>query len=251
MRRHSRKRGNLRPLYIWHRRLGLMAGVFVLILCLTGLALNHTEALRLDERHVSSTWLLGWYGISPPVVTESFAVGDSWVSLVEDRVYLGQHALPGRFSQLAGAVALGGTIIVIADGDALVLTETGSFIERLGRINGVPAGIRQIGVEQGDGLVVSAANGQYRSQVELLDWRPGEQGGGEVAWSVAQAVPTELAGQLSRHYQSKILPLERVLLDIHSGRIAGGAGVLLMDLAAILLVLLAVSGGWIWIKRFG
>jgi uncharacterized iron-regulated membrane protein len=60
-----------------------------------------------------------------------------------------------------------------------------------------------------------------------------------------------LTERLRSDYQSRILPLERVLLDLHSGRIAGGAGVILMDLAAIILIFLIATGGWIWIKRFG
>jgi hypothetical protein len=42
------------------------AALFVLILAASGLALNHTETLGLDERYVHSQALLGWYGIEAP-----------------------------------------------------------------------------------------------------------------------------------------------------------------------------------------
>ena len=251
MRRHSRKRGNLRSFYIWHRRIGLLAGLFVLILSLTGIALNHTEMLRLDERHVSSSWLLSWYGIAPPEVTTGFEAGQSWVTLVEDQLYLDDRRLPGTYTEVSGVVLIGGTVIVVADGDALVLTTEGEFIERLGLINGVPAGIEQIGTGADKALLVSAAQGLFRSNGELTAWDPVDQGHEGIAWSSPALPPTELAERLRRDYRSNILPLERVLLDLHSGRIAGGAGVILMDLAAIILILLVVTGGWIWIKRFG
>ena len=45
------------------------------------------------------------------------------------------------------------------------------------------------------------------------------------------------------------LPLERVLLDLHSGRIFGEAGVWLVDAAALLFLLLAGSGLWLWGRR--
>jgi hypothetical protein len=251
MRRHSRKRGNLRPFYIWHRRIGLLAGFFVLILSLTGLALNHTESLRLDERYVSVSWLLNWYGIGPPDVTTSFATGESWVALVEDQLYLDDRRVPGTYTEISGAALIGGTVIIVADGDALVLTTEGEFIERLSQVNGVPAGIEKIGAGEDQAVIVSAAHGLFRSKGELIAWVPALQDPKGVDWSSSAPAPQELTERLRRDYQSHILPLERVLLDLHSGRIVGGAGVILMDLAAIILILLIATGGWIWVKRFG
>jgi len=49
-------------------------------------------------------------------------------------------------------------------------------------------------------------------------------------------------------YRGKGLPGERVILDIHSGRILGYVGVLLVDFMAILFLLLAMSGIWMWYK---
>jgi uncharacterized iron-regulated membrane protein len=47
----------------------------------------------------------------------------------------------------------------------------------------------------------------------------------------------------------EVLPTERLLLDLHSGRIFGAAGPWIFDIAALLLILLSLSGTWIWIKR--
>jgi len=53
-----------KPLLIWHRYLGLASALFVIILSITGILLNHTESLRLDERPVAQRWLLNIYGIA-------------------------------------------------------------------------------------------------------------------------------------------------------------------------------------------
>lgn len=50
-------------------------------------------------------------------------------------------------------------------------------------------------------------------------------------------------------FRGRILPWERVILDLHSGRIFGPWGPWLMDAAAILLLFLAGSGVSIWWKR--
>mgnify|MGYP006981145103 CR=1 FL=1 len=49
-------------------------------------------------------------------------------------------------------------------------------------------------------------------------------------------------------YRSQFLTLERIILDAHSGRIFGLFGVLFMDAVAILLILLSLSGVYIWIR---
>ena len=53
----------LRSLYLWHRYIGLAAALFVIVLTVTGLLLNHTEELGLDSSSVQSDTLLDWYGI--------------------------------------------------------------------------------------------------------------------------------------------------------------------------------------------
>ena len=70
-------------------------------------------------------------------------------------------------------------------------------------------------------------------------------------WSVPAALPADELAALQADFLSRILPLERVLLDVHSGRIGGMIGTILMDGAAVLLLLLALSGSWLWLRRRG
>ncbi|MDX1696691.1 MAG: hypothetical protein R3308_00300, partial [Thiohalobacterales bacterium] len=76
-RRHKNKTAarRLRSLYLWHRWIGLTAAAFVIVLALTGLVLNHTTELALDSRHVQSTALLDWYGITAPDDIAVFRAG--------------------------------------------------------------------------------------------------------------------------------------------------------------------------------
>ena len=45
--------------FLWHRRVGLLAIVLVIILAITGIMLNHTERFKLDETYINNSWLLG------------------------------------------------------------------------------------------------------------------------------------------------------------------------------------------------
>ena len=58
MKRRARRRVFYRrQALLWHRRLGLAAAVLAMLLAVTGVLLNRTEALGLDRRFVDAEWL--------------------------------------------------------------------------------------------------------------------------------------------------------------------------------------------------
>ena len=77
---------NKRSMFHWHRQLGLVVSIFVIILSISGILLNHTEKLNLDSSHIKSTLLLNWYGIKNPVI-KSYQVEQNWISHIEDKLY--------------------------------------------------------------------------------------------------------------------------------------------------------------------
>lgn len=238
----------------WHQRAGICAAVFAIVLALTGLLLNHTEGLALDSRYVRSEWLLDWYGIVPPGKLVSYPVGDHWVSQLGEHVYFdGQELAIDEPGRLLGAVVLAGNIAIAVEGQVLLLNGTGTVLEILGGAQGVPAGMRQIGVKDNE-LVVRASHGDYSADKDLLQWRESQESGHQglsvtVDWAKTSTPPMDLRAKLIEAYRGKGLTLERVLLDLHSGRIAGLPGVLVMDAAAIFMILLAISGVWMWIRH--
>jgi len=52
-------------------------------------------------------------------------------------------------------------------------------------------------------------------------------------------------------YRGSGLSWERLLLDLHSGRLFGSVGVFIIDLAGIALLLIALSGVWVWVTKPG
>jgi uncharacterized iron-regulated membrane protein len=122
------------------------------------------------------------------------------------------------------------------------------LIDELGGAEGLPAALRRIGMRTTKELVVEAAHGYYAADSNLLSWRR-TSAVDDVAWSLAGALPADLAARLSQHLRLHILPWERVLLDLHSGRILGRAGPYVMDLAALLMIFLGVSGFWLWLRQ--
>lgn len=238
----------------WHRRVGVTAAVFAIVLAVTGLLLNHTEGLALDSRYVSSELVLDWYGIAPPGKPVSYSVGGHWVSQLGGHIYFDEQTLAiDESGRLLGAVKLGENVIIVVEGQLLLLSAAGKVLEILGGAQGVPAGIRQIGARD-DRLVVRASHGDYFADKDLLYWDESEEVGNRhipmvVDWAKASAPPEGLYAKLVEAYRGKGLTLERVLLDLHSGRIAGRVGVITVDFIAILMILLAISGIWMWVRH--
>lgn len=234
-----------RALWAWHRRLGALVAVLVLLLSLTGIALNHTEALGLDERYVTSGWLLDWYGVEPPEGGFGFVAGDRRITLLGDHLYAGRRLVGEPFNALHGAVVAEGMLAIAADGDVLLLTPELELVERLDRYQGVPEGLRDLGVTDEGRLVVRTESGLWLADEQWLSWSSIPERGG-IGWAAAAEPPAALLADLRRDFRKRMLTLERALLDLHSGRLFGRFGPWVMDLAALLMAVLAVSGFWLW-----
>lgn len=71
----------------------------------------------------------------------------------------------------------------------------------------------------------------------------------EAAWLHPRELQNKILQDLKQGFRGEGLPLERVILDLHSGRLLSRIGVYLMDGAAILILLLTFTGLGIWISR--
>ncbi len=230
----------------WHRKVGITAAFFVMLLVVTGLLLNHTDKLNLQNIFVQSEKLLQWYNIQPKGQMKGFSVEQHWLSQIDGRLYFDQMELTDHIEDLYGAVRISDGFVVALDGSLLILTQSGELVERLSGSEGVPAGIKAIGLSGAGDIVIKAAHGDYIADLDTTEWQ--EQEGLVVNWSVADKIPEKLREQLLRLYRGKGLPLERVIIDIHSGRLLGQTGVLLVDFMALLFLSLAMSGVWMWYK---
>jgi hypothetical protein len=246
MTRHKRHRPKLRSLYQWHRYPGLAVALLAVLLSITGVMLNHTEQLKLDQRQVHHRWLLGWYGINP-VEGRFFRIGEQWLSQRGEQLYLDSTELPFPFNEeLIGAVRLSGMTVAAGHSSLLLLTPDGQLIERLNTLDGIPNTIHAIAADAADHILLQTETGIHSGDLMSDDWREKET---TANWSHAEAPPEELEQVLSKDYPGASLPLERIILDLHSGRLFGDWGSYVMDTAAVLLLFNAASGILIWWRR--
>jgi len=247
--RHKKRYFNLRSLYLWHRYMGVSAAVFVLLIAATGLLLNHTSDFGFGKQHVRAGWILDWYGIRAPEHLLSFAADKHYITLMGEDLYLDQEEIRAHARQLVGASFSGDMLVIAVNDSILLLTPDGEQVDYLGGNDGVPSGIQQIGLDATDSIIVRTDDERYRPDADFLRWQRLDKHASTIRWASPVQISPAFKAALQHHFRGEVLPVERVLLDMHSGRIFGRFGVWLFDAIAIILILLALSGTSIWFKR--
>lgn len=225
----------------WHRRIGLLCAIFVLFLSVTGLLLNHTSSLKLDSIKINSSILASLYGL-PQVSPSAFAVGDQWLthnginSLYLDQKRIGQCQQP-----LQGAVRLNDLLHVLCQDELLLFTADGQLLEKITPLLGLPAATSALAVSDHQ-LLLKTPAGAVIADLDALQWSAAESLPRQ--WPAPQQLPDTLQ-QLIQN-QAPAMDLEQIVLDLHSGRLFGNIGVLVMDLVAILLIILSITGFIAW-----
>ena len=232
-----------------HRWTGLATLVFVLLLAATGIALNHTAAWRLDETWVDWAWLLQAYGIDAPRPSVSFAAEGTRATLLDGRLYVDGREIARGIETLAGLAATGPGVAIAAGNEVFLLTKAGDLVERMDLASASPGPITRVGLADGQ-VVLRTGAGLLRFDDDLLNLEPApylQQD--DVQWSARSAVPPDESARLQTLYRGRGITVERLLTDLHSGRIFPRIGALLMDLAAALLIGLAITGLMMWRRR--
>jgi hypothetical protein len=229
--------------------MGIVGALFVILLSASGLILHYSPDLQLDNRFISSSSLLSWYRIEVPEIALSYSAGDQYASLIADAIYFNESRLPGSFTSLSGIVAAESGYAIATRNQLILLTEAGELIEILGSLVGVPAGIDRIGNSSVGEVYLELDSQVLAADLDALTWIDSNSQQSRVSWSSSEALDRQLAEQIQDDYGDSLLSWERLVLDIHSGRLLGGIGVVLVDLMAILFMLMAGTGVWIWSTR--
>ena len=228
----------------WHMRIGLAAVVFFLFLAVTGVMLNHATALGLDNRYVYAPWLARWYGIPAEPPRLAFRSKRHDLIAANGRWVLDGQLSGERLPAPIGLVELSDMVVVASSTSLYLYGKDGALIDRLDRnaLPGVP--VQAIGADARQ-LVVRTASGTFESS-DALSWRRAARDA--FVWSS----PSDLSPNERERFARVLQPgisVQRLLLDLHSGRIAGRSGPLAMDLVAVFLGVLSLTGAWLFFKR--
>jgi hypothetical protein len=224
-----------------HRRMGVAVSLFVVFLVFTGWALNHTAELGLARLSVQVPWISAWYGLRGEVPATGYSAGGRWLIAGESGMLLDGKPIDVKLDNVIG-ISVTADLIAIANSDEFLLLDArGRVLERIGPSQLPAHPISRIGLAQNQ--IVLQGSAAYAS-ADGFTWAPFA---GDAQWSIAQPLPAEqqaFAKQLAPG-----LPLERILQDLHSGRILGRYGPYLMDAVGLLFLLIAGSGLWMFLRH--
>lgn len=234
-----------------HRWLGVGLAVFLLLLAFTGIALNHSDDWRLGNRYVTWSWLLDAYGIRAPEPSASFADNEHYAALLGQRLYFDDHEIADRVDSLTGLIVTNELAFITSFNRAIVLTADGELVENLDLSSYLPGDIERVGRLQ-DRVVIIASGMMFRSDPEMTKFDAWDNSQtADVVWSHATPLPQQLKHLLEGQYRGRGVSVERLVADLHSGRFIGNAGQLFMDVIAILLIILSVTGIFLWTRSWG
>ncbi|MEQ1440678.1 PepSY domain-containing protein [Fontimonas sp. SYSU GA230001] len=232
-------------LYVVHRWIGAPAALFVVFMAGTGLLLNHGSDWGLDRKPVRVEALLDAYGIDLPPPDRGLRVDRHWLSASAGTTYWDERPV-GTTGAWIGAVHAHGRVLVVGQTAAVLLDADGALLER-STLSGWPAPI--VGVRASTaGFVVTTPDGDFEADADLLTWTATVVGS-PLPQATLDALPADLAARVRADARARSISWERVLLDLHSGRLPGRIGTLIADLVALALIALGFSGLGLWLRH--
>ena len=227
------------------RSIAAVIALFVLLMFITGLLLNHSVDLKLDKQYLTWPWLLNHYDVDNVQADAIYLLDHSIISQFGSEVFVDDKPVTQAQRPLLGGIVLDEVIILATDDALILLTSDGEFIERMGLAAGIPPRIQNIGVFHGE-PVIQTREGMWRSDFMLEKWEPISLQG--IGWSVPSPMPKSLEDELITYFHGQGVTLEQLLLDVHQGHILGQVGIWFVDFIAVLFIILSLTGIWVWLR---
>ena len=233
---------------IWHRRLGLSVFLVLIFLAISGIALNHSPALKLSKTNLSNNWLLSWYGLEKPAIN-GFKLQDKWLyQNGNNQLFLDGQSVAPCSAPLRSGVRNAQSIFALCANALVMLTENGALLETFSQLDGLPANVQAVAaVEDSLYLLTDSAVLGFDPDSLAVTATAKTPAALSKSLTVMAAVPESLTEQLDETGPS--ISLETVILDLHSGRFFGQFGVLFVDIIGLLVCILSITGLWAWLSR--
>ena len=230
----------------WHRRVGLSVMVVLIFLSITGIFLNHSPAAGLSKRTLNSEWLLGWYGFET-VALSGFKVGKQWINHPGDReLYIDGQPVAACAPPLLNAARTDSFLIALCKDELVILSFYGELVEKINTLSGLPEHTTNLKYLNNT-LFIQSHNKIMSLDPDTLEIKPSQLT--IESWPLPSSLPSTIVEELKQGSQLPGISLETVILDLHSGRFFGAAGVLFVDFMGLLTVFLAMTGFYTWFAR--
>lgn len=234
----------LRSLYSWHRWLGIAAALFLLVFAITGIALNHSTRLGFDQHYLQQPFWQSLYQLDQNIAVSGIENNGHWFSQADGRLYFDQTHI-GHGSAPNAVLRFESFWVMASTNELRLIDDQGAVLETI-TAEQLPGRILNLG-RVGEQLVIDSQYADFIGNIDNLNWQATRLST-PLSAAVRQTPPDDLVRSIRQDGQAHAITIERILLDIHNGRLFGLVGVVVMDSAAIALIALSVSGLLLWIS---
>lgn len=230
--------------YKIHRYLGVAVAISLVWLSVTGIFLNHTEDLKLDEKHLDNAVLFQLYGLSKPELGKTFQLNKDWILQYGEALHFNDQILKTNIKSLISAVGNDDVYAIGTTEQVLLYTHQGELIDSLK----TPETLQKMGWLNKK-LLIQTTENMYIANDDITEWQASTQNIKEAQWGQVTPLPIASQKSLAGKYRGQGPTLEQVILDTHSGRLFGMVGVYFTDLMALLTIILTLIGIYLWSRR--
>jgi uncharacterized iron-regulated membrane protein len=228
----------------------VVLALLVMLLVVTGIPLNHSSEWQLDQRTVRAPWLLTRYGIQADAAHGYQLESGHWMIQSGQHLFLDDVDVARCSTPLSGAVASGQMLVAVCAEELVLLTHGGELIEQIGSAYDLPLPLTGVALAAGKVWLQNESR-WYQLDLDLLTWTAASELLGSLQAVGPSTVPLPLQDAVKATMLGESITIERVLQDLHSGRLFGAAGVWLVDLTGVLLLIIALSGCYVWLSKPG
>ena len=237
-----------------HRWLGLSATAFLILLSITGILLNYTEFLKLDSTYVRNGFILKLYGMSPSNEATLYESKASKIAYIEESLFFNGKFI-AKTSQPVAPLKSEKFHILLTENEIHLISLENELIESIKQkslpYDQLTAVLTTLSETASPSYILISENGNFKADPYWITFD-----------SYEESIQTEAAERLSptksdpayvqslmQSFQGNGIPLYRVLLDLHSGKLFSVAGQTIMNLTALSILVLITSGLMSWKKR--
>ena len=229
-----------------HKYIGIVSVVVIIMLVITGILLNHTQSLSLDQQNTSSKVLNNWYGIKIPQAKKGFKNKNTWFAVVAQTLYINQNKVNHvKLESLKAVEKLPFGWLVVGKHKLILLTDQAKLIDIIKldiEVISTYSQRQKLTLKLKNGLLYQLdAPYEKLTQIEYLKQSK--------KTLLLSELPTKIKNEINQHLNQGGLTLERVILDIHSGRFFGKFGVYIIDFFSLLFLILSLTGFLIYLKQ--
>lgn len=241
-----------------HFALSYFAAIILGLMIITGVLLNHSDLFKLDKIKIQQPWLLQWYGYEMPTIIQAFPIENNWLTEINQpgeptpKLYWNQTPLnitTSTHDSLQEVINLSQFILLLQSQHLTLLTHNGEWIESIA----LPDTLKtHPSLKQTKPQFITTPSQRILLLKNHQAWLLSDDLNALMLVNFpettkplldtkADRLPSQQADALFAQYDSP-LSLEKIILELHSGYFFGKVGPFLLDVFALLLLVMIISG---------